>query len=112
MRRHIPATLALIPTQRSMDVLLDALDDPDGFLRYKVVAAIEKLRRDHPELVFDARGRSRRSCSRRRSRYYRYLTLRYNIVQRDAEASRSLLVRALDDKLDARRSTASTGCSG
>ena len=51
VRRHIPATLALIPTQRSMDVLLDALDEPDGFLRYKVVTAIEKLRRDHPDLV-------------------------------------------------------------
>ena len=47
VRRHIPSVLALLPTQRSMNVLLDALDDPDGFLRYKAVAAIEKLRRDH-----------------------------------------------------------------
>ena len=98
VRRHIPATLALIPTQRSMDVLLDALDEPDGFLRYKVVTAIEKLRHDHPELVMTHRpieGLVLNECSR----YCRYLTLRYNLVQRDARASRSLLVRALEDKL-------------
>ncbi len=98
VRRHIPATLALIPTQRSMDVLLDALDEPDGFLRYKVVTAIEKLRHHHSELVMTHRpieGLVLEECSR----YCRYLTLRYNLVQRDARASRSLLVRALEDKL-------------
>jgi HEAT repeat protein/CRP-like cAMP-binding protein len=99
VRRHIPATLAFIPTQRSMDVLLNALDEPDGFLRYKVVTAIEKLRRDHPDLVMTPRpieGLVLKECSR----YCRYLTLRYNLVQRDARAPRSLLVRALEDKLE------------
>ncbi len=98
VRRHIPATLALLPTQRSMNVLLDALDDPDGFLRYKVVAAIGKLRRDHPELVF-TRGPVEALVLKESSRYYDYLTLRYNVVQRDTEAQRSLLVHALEDKL-------------
>ena len=37
-------------TQRSMDALVAALDDPDGFLRYKAIAAIEKIRRDHPAI--------------------------------------------------------------
>jgi ATP:ADP antiporter, AAA family len=56
VRRHIPATLALVPTGRSMAILLDALDDPDGFLRYKVVTALEKMRRDHSSLAVPRGG--------------------------------------------------------
>ena len=44
IRRHIPATLALLGTQRAMDALVTSLDDPDGFLRYKSIVAIEQLR--------------------------------------------------------------------
>ena len=99
VRRHIPATLALVPTQQSMDVLLGALDDPDGFLRYKVVAAIEKLRRDHPEL-FITRGSVEALVLKESSRYCNYLTLRYNVMSQDAQAHRSLLARALEEKLD------------
>ena len=99
VRRHIPATLALIPTQRSMNVLLDALNEPDGFLRYKVIAAIEKLRRDHPDLVFE-RAPMEALVLKEAARYYGHLTLRFNVVQRDPGAAGSLLVRALDDKLE------------
>ena len=59
LRRHIPNTLALIPTQASMDALIASLDEPDGFLRYKAIAAIERLARDHP-----AHRRSRAPSSR------------------------------------------------
>ena len=48
VRRHLPATLARLPSQRTLDLLVDALSDRDGFLRYKVIAAIETLHRDHP----------------------------------------------------------------
>ena len=48
IRRHIPVTLALIGTAGSMDALIAALDDADGFLRYKAIMAIEKLRRENP----------------------------------------------------------------
>ena len=51
VRRHIPSTLALIPTQQSVDVLLSALDAPDGFLRYKALRALGRLKREHPELA-------------------------------------------------------------
>ena len=98
VRRHIPATLALLPTQRSMDVLVGALDDTDGFLRYKVVAALEKLRRDHPRLNIP-RGSIEALVLKEGSRYCNYLTLRYNLLQRDADSRRSLLARALEEKL-------------
>ncbi len=51
VRRHVPATLALLPHQAAMDALVGSLETPDGFLRYKVIAAIERLRRSHPALV-------------------------------------------------------------
>ena len=35
IRRHVPATLALIPTQASMDALIRALEDHDRFLSVK-----------------------------------------------------------------------------
>jgi len=99
VRRHIPATLALVPTQRSLDALVDVLDDPDGFLRFKAVAAIEGLHRRHPDLLV-SRGSVEALVLKEGGRYYNYLTLRYNIVQRDADAHRSLLARALAEKLD------------
>ena len=43
VRRHIPATLARIPCQQSMDILVETLGSADGFLSFKALAAIEKL---------------------------------------------------------------------
>ena len=53
IRRHVPSTLALIPSQRSLDVLTTALEDADGFVRYKASGAIERIRRDRPDLQVD-----------------------------------------------------------
>ena len=98
IRRHIPATLAELGTQRSMDALVAALDDPDGFLRYKAIAAIEKIRRDHPAIscprtVLEAQ------VVRESSRYYNGLTLQHNLLRHAPDAADSLLARALQDKL-------------
>ena len=53
IRRHLPATLKLIPYQESVDLLLSVLDDPDGFVRYKAISALADLHREQPELRFD-----------------------------------------------------------
>ena len=99
VRRHVPGTLGRIPTQRSMDVLVDALADRDRFLRYKVLAAIEGLRRSHPHLVVN-RERIEARLLEETTRYYDYLTLRFNLVSHDVEPGGSLLERVLDDKLE------------
>jgi AAA family ATP:ADP antiporter len=110
VRRQIPSVLALIATQQSMDVLTSALDDPDGFLRYKAIVAIEKLRRDHGELRFEKEP-AETLLVIETQRYYGYLTLRYTIAPHDpapmggreshrARPRPSMLVRALDDKLE------------
>jgi AAA family ATP:ADP antiporter len=98
VRRHIPATLVRLPTQRSMDVLLDSLRDPDGFLRFKVVVALETLNREHSTLVLRYEIIEQRVFVES-SQYYNYLTLRYNIVRQDPNTEQSLLVRTLGDKL-------------
>ena len=41
VRRHIPGTLALITSQASVDVLAGGLEETDGFLRFKVIAALD-----------------------------------------------------------------------
>jgi len=98
IRRHIPVTLALIGTPESMNALVNALNDDDGFLRYKAIMAIEKLRRDNPAI----------SCPRQTleavvvketSRYYNGLTLQHNLMRHAIDATESLLGRALEDKL-------------
>ncbi len=53
IRRNIPLVLACIPDQGSVDLLLDALFDYDGLLRYRAVRALGKLRMLDPSLRFD-----------------------------------------------------------
>jgi ATP:ADP antiporter, AAA family len=98
VRRHLPATIALIASQRSMDILVDALEEPDGFLRYKVVAAIQKLHRDHPDLVLK-REPIEQLAIRESTRYFTYLSLHYNLFVREALPPDYLLADALGDKM-------------
>ena len=98
IRRHIPATLAQLGTQRSMDALVATLDDPDGFLRYKAITAIEKIRRDHPAIACP-RPVVETHVVRETSRYYNGLTLQQNLLRHAPDAVDSLLARALQDKL-------------
>jgi ATP/ADP translocase/HEAT repeat protein/CRP-like cAMP-binding protein len=99
VRRHIPATLALIPSQKSVNALAGALEEPDGFLRYKVVAALERLRRDADGLTFPREMIERLTLSEARQ-YFNYLSLRFNVFGRKTLPPDSLLSRALDQKLE------------
>jgi len=98
IRRHIPATLALLGTQRAMNALVTSLDDPDGFLRYKSIVAIEQLRREHPSIVCP-RPVLEALVVKETSRYYNGLTLHQNLLRHTTDAGHSLLASALEDKL-------------
>ena len=52
VRRHIPATIAHIPCQQAIDLLVAVLDDRDRFLRYKAIAAIATLHRRRADISF------------------------------------------------------------
>lgn len=100
VRRHIPATLARIPCQRSMTALSDSLRSAtDGFLRYKLVSAIDKLHREHPQLTFD-RKTLEDLVLREGRRYFECLGLHYNLFVRETLPANALLARALTDKIE------------
>jgi ATP/ADP translocase/HEAT repeat protein/CRP-like cAMP-binding protein len=98
VRRHIPATLALIPSQQSVDVLVGALQEKDGFIRYKVIAALERLRREHPELTFPREAIEPQVLTEARN-YYGNLSLHENLFGRKQLAADSLLAQALEEKM-------------
>lgn len=97
VRRHVPSTLALIPTQRSLDVLVSALEASDGFIRFKAGAAIEKLRRSAPELALD-RAVVERQILQETTRAFGALTLHHNLFVVHGLDATCLLARALDQK--------------
>src|SRR5690606_2541338 len=99
VRRHVPSTLALIPTQRSMDALVAAIEDSDGFLRYKAGAAIERLRRSAPHLTIDRRV-IERQIMQETTRAFSALTLHHNLFVRQDFDRSSLLARALTERYE------------
>ncbi len=99
VRRHIPSTLARIPGQQTMDVLVDALNEKDGFLRYKVISAIGRMRLDDPSLKVPAE-KVHELLGQESKRYFTYLSFRYNLVRADKAAENTLLARALHEKVE------------
>ena len=97
VRRHVPGTLALIPTAASVAALVSALDDSDGFLRYKAVTALQRLRRDHPALTVD-REVIHKHVLREAGRAFDALTLYTNLFVTGDLNPTSLLARALEEK--------------
>ena len=98
LRRHIPTTIASIGTQRAVDVLTAGLDDPDGFLRYKIVAALERLRHADASLTFD-RTKIEPLVLREARRHLSTLSLHHNLYDSGGLPATDLLALALQQKL-------------
>jgi AAA family ATP:ADP antiporter len=98
VRRHIPGTLAQIPSQKTMDVLAAALDERDGFIRFKVVSALERLRREHPELKL-AGERIETLVVQEARRYFNFLSLHDNLFGKEKLSPDSLLSQALIEQM-------------
>ena len=81
-----------------MGALVEALNEDDGFLRYKAITAIEKLRRENPSISCP-RQTLETVVVRETSRYYNGLTLQHNLMRHVLDADDSLLGKALEDKL-------------
>jgi AAA family ATP:ADP antiporter len=99
VRRHIPATLARIPSQASVDLLVERLADPDGFLRYKAIAALETLLRARTDLKC-ARVPVEALAGQEALRSCMYLSLLANLRRADPDIASRQLARTLQDKLD------------
>ena len=99
VRRHVPVDpRRAFPAPASVEALLGALDDPDGFLRFKAVAALDAAAPRAP----GAGDRSRRSIERHVSgeagRAFDALTLYTNLFVTGGLSASSLLARALGEK--------------
>jgi AAA family ATP:ADP antiporter len=99
IRRHVASTLALIPSQRTVDVLAAALSESDGFLRFKVISALLHLKQTHPQLAVSTAG-VQPLLVQESNRYFSYLSLHYNLVNGEPPTSRPLVARALEEKIE------------
>ena len=98
MRRHVPSTLSRIPCQASMDVLIAALvNEKDAFLRYKCVAAIDRLHGEHPELTFDPSPIETLAWLEG-MQFYQFLSYHDNLFTRGGVTTPCLLKSLLEEK--------------
>lgn len=102
VRRRIPATIAGIPCQKSMDILVEALDENDSFLRFKVIGAIERLRRAHSELTYD-RDRLGALVLEEASRGLAYRQLYRRLFEEAGIPRSGLLAQSLAEKIQRAR---------
>ncbi len=97
VRRHLPATLALIPSAATIAVLVGALGDRDGFLRFKAVVALERVHRERPDLPIP-REPIEVLAHAETYGYANALTLYANLAESGAMPRDALLARALQEK--------------
>ena len=98
VRRHVPSTLSRIPCQASMDVLIAALvKEKDAFLRYKCVAAIDRLHDEHPELTFDPSPIETLAWLEG-MQFYQFLSYHANLFTRGGVTTPCLLKSLLEEK--------------
>jgi AAA family ATP:ADP antiporter len=98
VRRHIPGTLARIPSAASVQALAETLESEDGFLRYKAVVALEQIRRDHAELAIPFAS-VEKLLIQEATRYYRYLSASYNLFDQGGLPREGVLSQAIAEKL-------------
>ena len=98
IRRHIPSTLGSIATQKSVDALAAQLNDEDRFLRYKVIAALGKLRRASDALKFPDAVIEPIVLKEARQ-FFTYLTLHQNLKTSGKMADNTLMAAALRQKM-------------
>ncbi|MBY0493592.1 MAG: MFS transporter [Cyanobacteria bacterium] len=97
IRRHVPSTLALLPVPASVAALTTALDDSDGFVRFKAMMALDRIHRDHPDLTIDPTIVSRHITAEA-ARAFNALTLHHNLFVAGGLDTSLLLGRALAEK--------------
>ncbi|MBN1566705.1 MAG: HEAT repeat domain-containing protein [Acidobacteria bacterium] len=98
IRRHIPETIARIPCQKAMNILVEALEEKDGFLRFHVISALERIHRIKPELSFDMR-RIEALIQGESTRYREYRRLHQILFDLRGYPKDSLLSRAMAEKM-------------
>ncbi len=97
VRRHVPSTLAALPFPSAVSALLSGLDDPDGYLKFKAVSALEHIRRADPAIAIDA-ATVTRHLHAEAGRAFSALTLHHNLFVAGGLDPACLLARSLSEK--------------
>ncbi|HTM30435.1 MAG TPA: MFS transporter [Vicinamibacterales bacterium] len=97
VRRHVPSTLARIPSDASVQALITALDGNDGFLRFKAITALERIHADHPELAINREAIEKHVLAEA-GRAFSALTLYTNLFSTGTVSPTALLARVLEEK--------------
>jgi AAA family ATP:ADP antiporter len=112
--QRIPRVLSYIGSQKSVDVLLNNLDQTDMRLRYEIIRALNRLKVNFPLLKFDKQN-IRNHLYNEIEHHYKILTLLYyqnkfneksdsnTLTQSDDNKSQKvqkLLIQAMEEKLD------------
>ena len=98
VRRHIPATLARIPVQASLDILTAAFQIRDGFIQFKALTAVEKLHREHPALRMTPDPIEALALAEGRA-YFSRLAARQILLDEGGVPASAVVTQALGEKL-------------
>ncbi len=98
IRRHIPGTIARIPCQKAMSILIEALDEKDDFLRFHIISALERIHRIKPDLAFN-HHRIESLIPQESAGYTRYLRLHRLLLTSQNGYKDALVARAVTEKM-------------
>jgi AAA family ATP:ADP antiporter len=99
VRRNIPSVLSRIATQQSADALAGNLANVDASLRFRVVKALNKLRKHYPDLVI-SHERVDEAFVEETKMYYEVLHVTAVCRGKLDTAGGRLLQRALEERLE------------
>ena len=106
IRLSIPKVLALIGSQRSVEILMSKLEESDLLLRYEVIKGLSKLKANFPNLKMN-REIITKEILEETKYYFRTLTVLKSEQSNGANdgtgslsKARKLLIRALEERLD------------
>jgi len=106
IRLSIPKVLALIGAQRSVEILMSKLEEPDLLLRYEVLKGLSKLKANFPNLKIN-REIITKEILEETKYYFKTLTVLRSEQSSGANdghgsilKARKLLMRALEERLD------------
>lgn len=96
IRRKIPGIFALIPKQKSIEYLLDMMEVRDTALRYHVIKALNKIRKNHHHLNFE-KEKIRQYLRDEAFSYFELLSIK--MVQRQSIPN-NILIKSLNEKME------------
>ncbi|MCL5743493.1 MAG: hypothetical protein M1541_06135, partial [Acidobacteria bacterium] len=99
VRRQVPRVLRLIPDQRSVDVLLRSIGEPELTIRATVLKALNRLREAAPHLDYRGEFVTRQIMSEARYYYELYAALAPFREMRETRPAARLVALSLEERL-------------